>query len=161
MTTGLGLGACGFGVAPYGIGTPAATAPLGGDALTAPDGVRYGSRKIDLATRRYVYDSRGRLEGDDPIRQEMQLVATTDLGSSAVLALGNTMRSVKDVTPNVVQRIRAIYTNAYARMVARGVIRLGTITVEIIPATPTRGAKALTRIPYTNLATGKDDEITL
>ncbi len=161
MPAALGLGLAPLGIAPYGLGTPAATAPLGGQPLTDAQSVRQGARKIDLATRRYVYDATGRAVGDSPVHQQMQLVATTDLASSAVVDLGNTMRSVKDVTSDVKARIQALWTAAYAKLVARGLVKLGTITVEIIPATASYGARALTRIPYTDLTTGQDREITL
>ncbi len=161
MTIAAGLGLAPFGVAPYGIGTPAATPPLGGQPLTGTDADRKSARKIDLATRRYTYDATGRAVGDSPVRQQMQLVATTDVGSSAVIDLGNAIKSVKDVTPNVVQRIRGIYTKAYQRMVDRGLIVLKSVDVEILPPTASSGAKALTRIKYTDLTTGKDEELTL
>lgn len=155
------LGTSALGTSPYGLGTPDVTAPLGGYPLTGSDGVRQSVRKIDLYTRQYTYDATGRAVGDSAVRQQMQLVATTDLGSCAVLAMGNTIKSIKDVTPDVVQRIRSVYTTAYARMVARGLVTLGTITVEIFPATASAGARALTRIPYTDLTTGQDEELVL
>jgi len=149
-----------MGIAPYGIGTPAATAPLGGAPLTDAQGVRQNARKIDLATRQYTYDATGRAVGVSAIYQQVQLVATTALASSAVLALGNEIASVKDVTNNVQQRIRSIWTSAYARLVDRGLITLNDVVVEILPATAERGARALTRIKFTDLTTGKDHEIT-
>jgi hypothetical protein len=156
MPAALGLGLAPLGLAPYGLGTPATTPPLGGAPLTDAQGVRQSARKIDLATRRYVYDATGRAVGDSPVHQQMQLIATTDAGSSAVLAMGNTIKTILDITPNFVQRVRSVYTAAYAGMVARGLIRLGDITVEVTPP-----SKSLTRIRYTDLTIGQDQELTL
>lgn len=161
MTAALGFGLAPLGVAPYGIGTPAATAPLGGAPLTDSDGTRQSVRKIDLKTRQYTYDATGRAIGTSAVAQQMQLVATTDLASSAVLALGNEIKTVKDVTTNVQQRIRAIFTKAYARMVARGLVTINGIDVVVVPADAANGARALTKIAYTDLTTGKDEELTL
>lgn len=161
MTAALGLGLAPMGVAPYGIGTPAITAPLGGVALMGADGTRQSVRKIDPGTRRYLYDITGRAIGDSAVRQQMYLVATTDRGSSAVLAMGNTIKSLQDITPNLLQRVRSIYTSAYSRMVARGLIKLGDITIDVTPASGNSVSKMLTRIKYTDLTTGQDQELTL
>ena len=161
MPAALGLGLAPLGIAPYGIGTPAFTSPLGGAALTGSDGTRQSVRKIDPGTRRYVYDATGRAVGDSPVRQQMYLVATTDRGSSAVLAMGNTIKSVQDITANLQQRVRSIYTSAYARMVSRGLIKLGDITIDVTPASANSVSKMLTRIKYTDLTTGQDQELTL
>ena len=160
MTAALGLGLAPLGTAPYGIGTPAVTAPLGGAPLTGADGVRQGARAIDLGTRQYTYDATGRAKGDSPVHQMMQLVATTDTGSSAVLAMGNTLRSLKDVTPNVVQRVRAIYAAAYAGLVSRGLVTINAINVDAVPG-QSGGVRVLTTIRYTDLTAGQDQEITL
>jgi hypothetical protein len=70
--------------------------------------------------------------------------------------MGNTIKTILDITPNFVQRVRSVYTAAYAGMVARGLIRLGDITVEVTPP-----SKSLTRIRYTDLTIGQDQELTL
>lgn len=161
MPTALGLGQAPLGIAPYGLGTPATTPPLGGNPLTGADGVRQNARRIDLGTRRYVYDVTGRAIGESAVHQQMQMVATTDLGSCAVIAMGNTIKTILDITPNFVQRVRAVYTTAYARMVARKLIKLGDITVEVTPSSATSVSKSFTRIKYTDLTTGQDAELTL
>lgn len=160
MTAALGFGLAPIGTSPYGIGTPAATAPLGGAPLTGTDGVRQSARSIDLGTRQYTYDATGRAKGDSPVHQMMQLVATTDVGSSAVNVMGNGIRSIKDVTPNIVQRVRSIYQAAYARLVSRGLITLNAIDVDVVPV-QSGGVRVLTTIRYTDLTTGQDQEITL
>ncbi len=161
MPIALGFGLAPLGLAPYGVGTPAFTAPLGGRALEGPDGERQSVRKIDLKTRRYVYDANGRAVGTSAVKQQMQLIATTDLASSSVLTMGNTIKTILDITPNFVQQVRSVYTTAYAGMVARKLIAIQNITVDVSPTSAGGVSRALTRIQYIDLTTGQDEELTL
>lgn len=156
-----GFGVAALGTSSFGFGVPATTPPPGGAPLTDNNGVRQSVRKIDLKTRQYVYDANGRAMGDSPVHQQMQFIATTDLGSCAVLATGNTIRSLQDITANFVQRAQAVYQKAYARLVARGLIKINDISVEVTPSGPNTVSKALIRIKYTDLTTGQDQELTL
>ncbi len=155
MVGALGFGAVPFGTGPYGIGTPAATAPLGGSALTMTDGTRGTCRKIDPGTRQYVYDATGRAVGDTTVHQLVQMVATTTLASAAVTGLGHNLASIKDITPNFASRVQGIFTTAYARLVARGMIILLGVDVLVVPP-----SKALIVIRYRDLSTGQDGEVT-
>ena len=161
MSTQLGLGVCPLGTSTFGFGVPTATPPLGGAPLKGADGTAYGARKLDLKTKQYVYGATGRATGDSTLRQQMQLVASTDVGSCAVLELGNAMRSIQDITPDFVARVRSVYTTAFARLVERGLVQIRDIVVEHGEAATGSATRALVRIKFKDLATNQPDEMTL
>lgn len=159
MTTQAGFGLCPMGVGPYGFGTPAATLPTTGAIFVDPKGNQQNGRRIDPVTKQYVYDANGNAVGASSAVQMMYLACTTDLGSSAISDLGNDLKTIKDIGADFQQRVVSVYTTATARLVARGIVAIRSITVQ--QAVWSGGTRATPVIKFTDLTTGKPEEITL
>lgn len=159
MTSPSGAGRSPAGVSPYGYGTPTTATARGGAALTGDQGKRYSGRKLDPATRQYVYDTNGRAVGESRVHQMVKLVAMTTLGSSALPDLGHDLDSIKDITANFTQRVQAVFATAYSRMVAMGLIELKEVVVSQLPPNPVGVSRASITVKFKNLDTNEDDEV--
>lgn len=157
MTTGAGKVPA--GVTPYGYGTPT-TAPItGGTPLVGAQAKRYSSRKIDLATRQYVYDANGLAEGETAAMQIVKLAVMTVQGSCTLTTLGHTLDDVKDITSNYAQRVKSIVTDALADAVKRGVIALLGVDVARLDSGNTGVTRTKITVRFRDLETDRDESI--
>jgi hypothetical protein len=139
----------GFGTGPMGLGTPvSASAPPEGPA---------GSRFIDPATKDYAKDTTtGQLKQMPKVRQQVLLAVTTLLGSASTLAkFGIRMpRKMGD-------RFQAEMTNSVRAALRHLTDTQKVIRLDSVTAVHGRGGRGLTTISWTDLTTGKSDQVTL
>lgn len=115
---------------PYGTGTPT-TAPLAtGNILADSTGTTTGSRFIDPTTRDYVIDSNGRTTGMSNVQQLVYLAVSTDLGSSAVQALGQQLKQIDRITANFERQVTTTLTASVQHIVDQGLMQVVDVIVE-------------------------------
>jgi len=153
----VGFGTLSFGEGPYGLGTPA-TAPVpGGAPLTdVASGEITGSRRIHTSSRDYVFDSYGRIEGMDDVRQLVQLAFLTDRGTSALPTLGHDLRKIDRITDSTRKRIQTAVEVAIEPLVQRGLVEL--VSVEIRRAHP---SGVTLKVRWRDVGAGIEQETTL
>jgi hypothetical protein len=132
-----------------GLGTPvSASAPAEGPA---------GSRYIDQATKDYAQDpGTGQLKQMPKVRQQVLLAVTTLLGSASTLnKFGIRMpRKMGD-------RFQAEMTNSVRAALRHLTDTQKVIRLDGVTAVHGRGGRGLTTISWTDLTTGKPDQVTL
>src|SRR3990167_8722863 len=120
-----GAGLQGAGLTSAGYGTPAtATGPTGALLRDTRTGESLSARKIDPNTRDYVLDEHGRILGVDYVRHVVQMSVHTDRGSAAVQEMGQMLRTIDRITPNVEQRILLTLTDALRPLINQGLIEV-------------------------------------
>jgi hypothetical protein len=157
---GFGTQKAGTSSAGYG---PGGTATVqGGAMLQDSTGAVTCARKIDPRTRDYALDTNKRLAGMDPVQQIVHLCAHTESASSAVQALGQSLRDLKVVSPNFKAAILDKLTEALRDPISRGL-------VEIIDFTDFRAGAAgglqpgqvYGRLRWRDLTTGQEHTETI
>ncbi len=120
-----GAGLQGAGVTSAGFGTPSeATEPGGAFLRDTRTGKIFGARKIDPRTRDFVIDSFGRLLGVEYVKHAMQMSLHTEKGSAAVQRMGQMLRAIDRITPNVEQRILLTLTEAVQPLISQGLVEV-------------------------------------
>lgn len=148
-----GFGTQPLGVGPFGVGTPAAASEFGGKPQNDESGVSQSTRFIDPKTRQFVFDANGQALGMGAVQQMVQIIASTQLGSSSVRGLGNRAHQIEDAGDSLETEIRACWTDAYAAMVRDQLIEILAIDVTRFGnAGGEIGAK--TRMRYRDLTSG-------
>jgi hypothetical protein len=148
-----GFGSQPFGSSPYGIGTPAVATPAGGSVLrNAQTGASEGSRFLNPATRDYAIDANGRTLGLGNVRALVEIALSTTSGTSAMQALGHTLRSIARIDNNFEYRVRDTIAASVAHLTDRSIIQLTATTIE------DRGrGRRLIRVFWRDLTTGQED----
>jgi hypothetical protein len=155
MASNIGFGVHPAGSQPGGFGTPATNGREAYQPFPYADGTLGDCRAIDPKTGDYVMLD-GRAVGMSAIQQRVILTFKTELESSAVGALGQTLKSVDRITDDVVRRIQQIIELASERLTAAGVFELTGVSV----VRPKAEGLAIT-IRWRDLTTGIDSETTL
>ncbi len=126
-----GLGLTPMGVGAFGYGSPATAPVMGGAVHRGDDGTIYGSRKISLdpeTAGQYEFDDFGRAKGDRDVRQLAIIAMRTVLNSSALDGVGK-RSSARVIGDDFAARVRGDITDAFARLVAAGMLRIDAIEV--------------------------------
>jgi len=129
----LGFGACGFGSAGLGFGTPAATNSTTAALLIQSDGPGVGTPgdcvKLDTVTGDYVLDAQGNKVGWDSLSQRVYLALRTALGSAAVQTMGIKMpRGV--ITDNIKAQIGNAVRLALAPLTSANLLTIASIVIN-------------------------------
>jgi len=149
-----GFGSQPFGSTPYGLGTPAVAAELGGKVLrNEQNGESTGSRRIDPVTGDYVLDDNGRILGMDDVKHLVFMAVATDKGSSAMRQLGHELRRIDRITSNFTRRVDSTLRAAVQHLVNRELIEVVGTEVQVI-----RPGVAFARLRWRDLETGLEDE---
>jgi hypothetical protein len=147
-----GFGSQGFGSTPYGIGSPVGSSARGGTILRdEKTGMPQGSRRLNPATRDYSIDSNGRALGANNVRALVELALATVRGSSAMVALGQTIGSIDRIGASFRYRIRDAVAGAVKHLTDRGLIEIQRTAVEDISP-----GKVLVRVFWRDLTTGEE-----
>lgn len=149
-----GFGISPYGTTPFGLGTPAVAATVGGKLLNdAATGTQSGSRFLDPVTGDYVVDGFGRIKGMDDLRQLVLLRVKTTIGTSTMTTLGNTLKSIDRITNNIDRRVDSILRASLQDIVDGGLIEVTEVKVEVV-----RPGTVYARLRWRSLITGLDDE---
>lgn len=151
-TTGAGF--CPVGSAFAGFGSPSSVPETAKNIYKEPtSGEVLGGRRIDPVTRDYVIDERGRALGQTEAQQFVYLALRTDLGSSAMLELGNRLNTVRVITDSFEREITDVITSALAIGVQRGLLSINSISVSRMGQ-----SRLFARVRWTDLTTGREQE---
>jgi hypothetical protein len=122
-----GAGQQGAGLTPAGLGDLSGSGVTGFLFKSPTTGESLDCRKIDPRTKRYVFGEDGRIQGMTSAQQNVYLAVSTDLGSSAVREIGNTLKTIKTIGRAFENQLRQVYVNALSRLVNAGHIELVSI----------------------------------
>jgi len=136
-TLPLGFGACGFGAAAFGWGTPASASSDLAAPLLQPDGTQGNAVALDPTTGDYVLDARGRKAGGDPIAQKVYMALRTKLGSAAVATMGIDMPQ-GTITDDLTNRIQNAVASALKPMMDAGQIAIVGVSVTRVGVSAVR-----------------------
>lgn len=112
---------------------------------------RLDSRRIDPVTRDYVMDASGSILGMTRGQQAVELALLTNLGSSCVATIGNSLSDVKVIADSFINDISAKVNQALSAAVAAGMITVVDVKVQRVGAS---GAFIVTR--WRDLSTGQE-----
>ncbi len=111
------------------------------------------ARRIDPVTKDYAFESHDRIAGMTTGQQNVYLGVQTDLGTSAVLGLGQELRSIKTITASFARRVDSTLRQALSGPVLRGEILILTVSTTRIGKTG-----AFARVRWRDLSTGEEKE---
>lgn len=121
--SGIGLQKAGWTAAGY--GTPATATGLSGAFLRdTKTGKSLGARKIDPVTKDYVLDANGRILGVGYVKHVVQMSLHTEEGSAVVQDMGQRLRTIERITPNIERQILATLTKAVQPLIQQGLIEV-------------------------------------
>lgn len=121
----LGAGLQGAGVTSAGFGTPAtATVPAGGFLRDERTGETLGAPRIDPRTKDYVLDTNGQVLGVNYVRHVVQMSVQTERNTSVIQEMGQRLKAIDRITPNVEQKILATLTEALQPLINQGLIEV-------------------------------------
>lgn len=129
---------------------PPPQTPVTAVDLTDPNGLIQTARLINPATGDYQVDETGHFVGMNQINQDVQLALLTTFGSAST-AIGNTLKSIRLITPNLQQQVQIAVKTCLANLINSKKITLGTVVVKNLG----NGNVSL-YVPFTNLTTGQD-----
>jgi hypothetical protein len=155
-TPAIGFGLCPHGSSPLGFGVPDHQIPRGGSLLADPaTGQQANALLIDGKSKQYVYDANGRKLGMSGLRQRVQLAIATDKGTSALVALGQELKSIKRITGDVQRRARDIVTTALSHLGSAG---SGELVIVSVLVQRLRTSVIAVLVKWRDLSTGKEFE---
>lgn len=152
-----GYGSSPFGTGPYGYGTPStgtpATGQLFADAQTGTIGT---GRKIDPATRQYVFDADGNPVGQDTVPQLVQLAYSTVKGSSILPDLGESYSELETIGDDFQERLNALATAPVRFLIDDKRLEILSVTIDRIGVSGARVA-----VNWRDLTSGREGQVTL
>lgn len=149
-TSSSGVGNFGFGIGPYGFGTPAVAPTPGGLVNRGVNAQQYGSLALSLAQEtkgQYIFDSYGRRTGMPDVAHMAILALRTELGSCIVQGLGNRFKDTAKITESFEGDQRNRVEEALSDLVGRKLITIDAVFVDGADGKP-----AVTRITLTDLS---------
>lgn len=148
----IGAGAAPAGTSAAGYGVPdAAFAPVNAILPAVRTGLPQTGRAIDPASKSYVMQVDGRLQGMATVPQLVGLAVTTIRGSSCLPTLGQTFSQIQEKGTNFVQQVTAAIQTALAGLIANKQVSLGVVSIVQSPTTPDT---AIVQFTWTDLTTG-------
>jgi phage gp46-like protein len=87
------------------------------------------ARVIDPVTQDYVLNSNGLFQGQSTVQTSVYLALFTTFNSSAVSGLGNKLKSVKVITPNIISQLQSVVMQALASLTSQGLVQLVSCNV--------------------------------
>lgn len=119
------------------------------DLLKDPFGPgNLNARRIDPTTRDYSISANGSITGMTSAQQMVELAFTSEQGSTAVLDIGNRLKTIKVISDDFVAQVNQIISSALSKAVNQGFISVDGIEVTRVGTT---GASIRTR--WTDLET--------
>jgi hypothetical protein len=116
--------------------------------LLDSSGKKQTARLIDPNTQDYVLNSNGYFVGMDEVNQSVQLALLTSF-QSASTPIGNTLSSIRLVTPNIQNIVQNVVQRALANLLNANKITLGKVSIVI------KGSNMFLTVPFTNLVSGQ------
>jgi hypothetical protein len=121
------------GLWPAGIGQPAPYVAPGGSVFrnvdNASPNAQLDARKIDPVTRQYDFDANGRVVGQTTTQQLVLLAFSTVAGTSAMTTLGQTLRRIQVIGPDIVRQVTTILTAAVQPYIDQKLLAILSISV--------------------------------
>lgn len=151
----LGLGACGIGSTPVGVGYTAPANSTAARLFLQPDGTRGDVARISAVTGDFLLSATGEKVGWDGTSQKVYLALRTVLGSAAVQTLGIDLPTGV-ITANMEQRIRNAVLAALKALTTAGLI-------EVVDVTTKRAAQSgvQTTVTWRDTGTGQTNTSTI
>lgn len=139
-----GLGLSPLGTSPAGIGSQVANGPLyQSTAWQKSTTGAVSSVQIDPRTRDVVHDAQGSEQGMSDAAQRVWMLCQTTQGSRANWPKDGFARP-ESIGGDFARLTEDAFRNALAPMILDGTITIDSFTIEIDPATPTRGYALVT-----------------
>jgi len=88
------------------------------------------SRVIDQVSQDYVLNSNGTFVGQSAVNTSVYLALFTTFNSSAVSGLGNQLKSIKMITPNINKQVFNIITQSLTSLINQNLVSLVSCLVQ-------------------------------
>jgi hypothetical protein len=148
----LGAGLCNIGSSPAGFGDPGSGEPGDRRVLLTRNALHGNCRKIDPATKDYVFRSSGMPEAQDTsTQQRVYLALATVRGSAVVPTLGLGLSNVKVIGRNIESQIRSEVEQALSSLIQEQAIALEAVLIQRTPSNA-----IYVQVRWKDLASGED-----
>ena len=99
-------------------------------SLTSTNNQIQSSRVIDPVSQDYILNSDGTFQGQSAVHTSVYLALFTTFNSSAVYGLGNQLKLIKVITPNINKQVFNIIQQALRPLISQGVVSLLGCTIQ-------------------------------